>query len=298
MNASTFYSASFHAQQNDLPLTFYQGYTDSLQKFVFNLRNPPFDDPDYREALLMGIDWDTFNSVVYPNYDPYVDIFDGSDFEHPNQSSLAAMIPDYDPTTAADTVQGFIDDGARDYLNLLYSSTAAGGGSGEFLQTEYAKIGLTVNLLDKAGRDYRVFQNKNEMPDDPVAEPETWWDILPGTTGGSIRGIAPGALSGIFNSYYSDAGLHTAVDDFGTNLGGINDPQLDTWVLAAKGAQPSERHTIYNDIQEYILTNHLYHPTVIDMKFWAWSDDLKGLEDLALSWRNNEYSMSGLWLDR
>jgi len=276
------------------PYTFHMADADTLQTIYPNVRNSPFDELEFRQAYFMAIDWDQFINVVYPGMDRWVDNFEGSRFAYPDQSYLMSLLPTYDPDEAESIFQSYEDDGKLRTINYVYDPNSITSASGDYFVTEFAKLGITVNLVEKTGRETRSFlQNNVDLPADPASEPDGWWDFHIG--GGAAKGTyAP------WSAYYSNffCGYANPEATYMCNFMGIDDAEINDWILESKSADDTRRHELYNMLQEKTLSQSYWTPLIGDIQMWANAEDLVGLEEFCSTWRQHNWSISGLWLDR
>ncbi|MDQ3681163.1 MAG: ABC transporter substrate-binding protein [Actinomycetota bacterium] len=206
-----------------------QGFRPYLAElfYGFNLKNPKFADPRFREAIVRGIDRQAIVTAIYqgtvrPTDTPVLDGVLG----YQNYSCERCR---HDPVRAQALLQEAFRGNPPPPIFLDYDDDATQDAIAKAIQASLRQVGITANLRPKAPREYDVFA----LSDETELLRLGWIANYP-----SIDAILPP----LFRSESPD------------NLTGFASPGVDNLLRAARGeSDPSRRLQLYQDVERGIM---------------------------------------------
>jgi peptide/nickel transport system substrate-binding protein len=110
---------------------------------MLNSSKPPFDNPDMRRAVAMGLDRDELNELANAGFPTVADQpFPPGDPGYVDDPGF----PEYDPEAAKEIVDEYIDGGGSASLNLEVQFDPTLLARGEIIQNQLAKVGIEVKI--------------------------------------------------------------------------------------------------------------------------------------------------------
>jgi peptide/nickel transport system substrate-binding protein/oligopeptide transport system substrate-binding protein len=205
-----------------------QGFRPYLAElfYGFNMKNPKFADPRFREAIVRGINR---RAVVTAIYQGTVRPLDSIVLDGVGSKDFVCERCAHDPARARALLQEAFRGAPPPPVALDYDDDPTQDAIAKAIQASLAEVGIKVDLRPKAPRDYDAFAVSNE--------PELF------------------RLGWIANYPSPDAILAPL---FGTdsldNLTGYSNPAVDAMLRAARAeANPDRRAQLYQDIERTIM---------------------------------------------
>lgn len=165
---------SFTTRAKDSGLSIAQAVAGGGPMLMFNTAREPFDNPKARRAVALAIDLADLTAVVDPSSKAPDSLYGPTSPFHP----ASRVLPGHDKAQA----QKLLDEVAATGKPLAFTVSMPASGffrrSAEYLQSrlsQYKNISVTIEVLDNAALDRKVFQNKDfalSAQIVPVTDPE------------------------------------------------------------------------------------------------------------------------------
>lgn len=238
------------------------GTGSSLLYLSYNFKNPAFEDQRVREALIYGLDRqkladELYNGYAQPQYT----------FEPPGNEVFDADLKDfaYDPDKAVELLSeaGY----GKGEFSFTIVVDVANQNTAEWLQAEYKKIGVNVDIvsLDRTSYIARAYspEEGDGLSLDEYGGTYAEW-LYQGYNGLAAKGLDKGAFPEITSAI--DTALYTADDS----------KRLDLW----KSAEQTLRESA------------VVIPTVNLTKYYALGANVHGFVWPSTNW----YDLTKVWL--
>jgi len=110
---------------------------------MLNSSKPPFDDPDMRKAVAMGLDRDEINELANAGFPTVADQpFPPGDPGYVDDPGF----PEHDPDGARELVDKYVAGGGNASLTLTVQADPTLLARGEIIQNQLSKVGITVKI--------------------------------------------------------------------------------------------------------------------------------------------------------